>query len=232
MYQHISKYYNQIFPKNEKLHQFVLNYAKKNANAIDLGCGTGRLVHDLFLYPMNVLGIDLDHSMIDFAKNTYPDSMFKSIDMIGALKDEQMYQLMTCIGNTLPHLNQIEINNFFSLVKKRLSKDGFLIIQLLNYDLILRKKPSELPIIKNDEFIFKRLYHYDEKHILFQTVLETSFGTTEDTNTLYPYRKKDLIRMFDLHGFTYEFYDEKLEVIKDLDHTHYTIVLRHKKDEN
>jgi glycine/sarcosine N-methyltransferase len=232
MYHNISDYYNQIFPKNQKLHDFILKYAKKDKHAIDLGSGTGRLVFDISLAQMNVLGIDLDDSMILYAKNKYPNLTFMTIDMIEALRNHQRYHLMTCIGNTLPHLDQNQIHTFFKRAKQSLNHDGVLIIQLLNYDLIMTELPKELPLIKTEEFTFVRKYEYFEDYIDFQTELHAKEGIKKESNRIYPYKIKDLVQLFESYQFSYEIYNEKLEVIKDKNHTHYTIILRHQKDGN
>jgi glycine/sarcosine N-methyltransferase len=232
MYRHISSFYNQIFPKNQKLHDFILKYAHKDQKAIDLGTGTGRLIFDMDQKGISAFGIDLDDSMIDYAKLSYPSLNFMTLDMIGALEKKDTYHLITCVGNTLPHLDKNQLKIFFKLAKLRLDQDGVLIIQLLNYDWILRELPETLPIIQNEHFTFIRKYQYMDGYIKFITEFHTEEGVDFDTNIIYPYRIRDLITEFDSNTFSYEIYNEKLEFIKDQNHTHYTILLRHQKNES
>src|SRR5690606_37531159 len=130
MYHHLSEFYNDIFPLDPALKGFIKGFIKGGEQAIDLGSGTGRLtklIHDL---NMNVKGIDLDEGMVDTAKKNFPELDFKVADMVEVLKDNQQYELITCFGNTLVHLNKNQLMSFFTEVKKKLSPKGYLIVQL------------------------------------------------------------------------------------------------------
>ena len=79
MYNHFSHYYNLIFPEDPKIKDFIKAYAKPYQQALDLGCGTGRLTYQIHENKMDVKGIDLDESMIEVAKKTIPILILKSV---------------------------------------------------------------------------------------------------------------------------------------------------------
>jgi len=64
MYDLLSKYYDRLFKFNPAFKTFLFPYATKKGEALDLGCGTGRLTHLISTLDMQVKGIDLDPFMI------------------------------------------------------------------------------------------------------------------------------------------------------------------------
>ncbi|MCR3906651.1 MAG: class I SAM-dependent methyltransferase [Tenericutes bacterium] len=225
MYHHLSQFYDQLFPWNSKIEDLIKPYVIKSGHAIDLGCGTGRLTNLLNQLGMNVIGIDLDQEMIEVAGNKYPHITFLNDDMVHSLKRPITYDLMTCFGNTLPHLSIEELKMFFMLVGQRLTNSGVLIVQLLNYKKILSEKPEHLKEIKNDQVNFIRLYTYHQDHILFKTILKTNNKETVGTTKLYPYQKEDLEKVIDHVGLTSQaFGDFSLKPFEEQDYYLYLII--------
>jgi 2-polyprenyl-3-methyl-5-hydroxy-6-metoxy-1,4-benzoquinol methylase len=111
MYDLLSKYYDRLFKFNPKLKSFLFPYATKNGEALDLGCGTGRLTQVIASLDMKVKGIDLDPFMIHEAKKKYPELSFSTEDMIDFVKHpSETYDLITCFGNTIVHLDEKTLN--------------------------------------------------------------------------------------------------------------------------
>jgi 2-polyprenyl-3-methyl-5-hydroxy-6-metoxy-1,4-benzoquinol methylase len=206
MYQHLSQYYNLLFPIPEKLHSFLKPYITPFKHAIDLGCGTGRLVNMLSQYDMHASGIDLDEHMISYARMCYPHLKFRIQNMLD-VSESKKYHLMTCFGNTLVHLNEQELISFMKKMKLVLHKEGYLIIQLLNYHRILESKPPTLKLIAYEDITLQREYTYLEKEILFKAILTTKIGEQFETSTnLYPYDSSDLVNILDQIGLQYHLY--------------------------
>lgn len=70
-------------------HKFVSNFGEdlvsflnpqKGEHILDVGCGTGDLAHDISKSGATVTGIDAAHSMIEAAKEKYPDIHFSVQD--------------------------------------------------------------------------------------------------------------------------------------------------------
>jgi glycine/sarcosine N-methyltransferase len=206
MYQYLSQYYNVLFPIPDKLKPFIKPYITPFKHAIDLGCGTGRFVNMISEFDMQASGIDLDEHMIAYAKMCYPTLKFKVQNMID-LSENKKYHLITCFGNTIVHLKEIQVLNFFAKMKTVLHKNGFLIIQLLNYRRILENKPTELKTIIYEHVTLYREYEYFEDKILFKAILHTNVGEKYESQTiLYPYLPEDFTRILNEIGLQYHLY--------------------------
>jgi glycine/sarcosine N-methyltransferase len=204
MYENLATIYDQLFPFNhEAIKQFLKPYLKSSGTAIDLGSGTGRLTHLIAHVPMEVIGIDLSQSMVAYAKKKYPELQFLYEDMISYLKNnEHLYDLMTCFGNTLVHLKPHQLNLLFKYAFLRLKHQGHLVIQLLNYDRILRDKPSHLKKLIFGQNSLQRHYTYLNDTIVFETILTKGDQTfTLGNQTLFPHRSAWLIEQAKAIGF-------------------------------
>ena len=191
MYNHLAHHYDAFFPIDQHVKTFIEGVIQKEGYALDLGCGTGRVAQIIHEFGMEVTGIDLDETMIEVARKRHPEIKFEVKNMLYAFEHES-YDLVTCFGNTLPHLDESSLNLFFETVSKHLSRSGVLIIQMLNYDLIMKNKPSSLRRIEQDGIVFERNYTYQDRHILFHTRLIDHGIIQEGTNILFPHLKSTL----------------------------------------
>jgi len=192
MYEHFVNYYNEIFSFDEDLREKLRPFIKQDGKAVDLGCGTGRLVSLINDLGMPCEGVDLDFGMIQKAKFDYPDYTFIEDSMVHFVDVNTDYDLILCFGNTLPHLTPLELSQFFKSLKKAIKPDGTAIIQLLNYHHILKKRPNQLKTLTFSHGSFERHYTYHDDFITFKTVLNADNQVTEGSTTLYPYQKKFL----------------------------------------
>lgn len=206
MYQHFAKYYDQIFPFKEETKIQLKRWIKKDGKAVDLGCATGHLVGYLNQQDMQASGVDIDEAMIDMAKKNYPSLPFVLSDMVKYLHQQKEMDLLTCLGNTLPHLDLQPLKSFIHHAYHALSKKGVMIIQLLNYDKIMNELPSHLPDIITPDLSFQRNYMYHHNHIVFETKIHINNQTTSGSTMLYPYKKEELKILFENQGFHAECY--------------------------
>ncbi len=227
MYQHFAIYYDQIFPVNQVSFEQLKRWMIKGKRAIDLGCATGHLVHFMHEQEMRVTGIDLDSKMIEVAQSNYPSLTYIEMDMVDYLAGQKDIHLITCLGNTIPHLNKDQIHRFFEEVSKALASDGLLIIQLLNYDKILRDLPDNLPVIERGEIIFHRHYQYFQEYLIFKTKLNIGQHETEGSTILYPYRKDELVKIIQGHGLKAACYQNLSLEPWSLESSHQTWLITH-----
>lgn len=227
MYHHFVHMYNQIFPFDSKMSDHLTPFIIKDGKAIDLGCGTGRMVQLLDALQMKSSGVDIDEHMIKKAQTDFPNLEFYNQSMVDYLKESDTYDLLLCLGNTLPHLNEEELDMFFSLIKKKLTKRGTCIIQMLNYDKILKDKPETLKPIIFKDIKFYRHYTYFDNTITFKTQLWVNDELSEGSTTLYPYRRKDLVKVLDKYRFSYQFLSSLGSKEDDINESHLTLIITH-----
>ena len=212
-YQSISQYYDYVFPLNEKQVSFIkqsLNNETEGKVLLDIGCSTGSLCVALSELRLKTLGIDLDPEMIRLSKlkDNNRSTDFRVMDMI--MIDEEFkgrsFDIISCFGNTLVHLTDIElISKFLIKCKSLLKPGGKLLIQILNYNYILDNQIFELPLIDNNTIRFKRSYFWNDTYNLlnFKTILtvkENSYNI-ENTIPLMPLRKEEIDTILKEAGF-------------------------------
>jgi len=192
-----SAYYNTIFPFNEGKEAFFRYIIDKYKpiSALDLGCATGELSTFLNSNGCNTIGVDLSPDLISLAKKNPGDYILADINKYLENKTKQKYDLIVCIGNTLPHLEPNELRRFAKEISNWLNQDGLLIIQTVNYYNILRHKPTGLPTIENTEagVKFTRLYSYNpDASIAFTAMLDSPQGRAQSTVSLWPFTPTEL----------------------------------------
>tara|TARA_X000000368_G_scaffold173825_1_gene137050 strand:+ start:7655 stop:8704 length:1050 start_codon:yes stop_codon:yes gene_type:complete len=131
-----SKYYDAIH-LNKKRNEYELEQIKKLSNKkttdkiLDIGCGTGYTVNIFNDLNYNIEGLDLSEDMISKAQSNYPKCKFILGDILTSnFLDFDAYSHILCLGKTIYEIK--EKNIFFENCSSILSKDGFLIIHLVD----------------------------------------------------------------------------------------------------
>ena len=166
-YESIAKVYDYIFPKNRKQLEFVESIKKisNEEKILDIGCATGNLTELLGEKTRNIVGIDLDKELLKEAKEKHPNLNFENMNMlkINEKFEENSFDRVVSFGNTLVHLDsREEVEEFFQMVYKNLKFNGFLIVQIINYNRVIEKNIKNLPTIDNEKVKFVRDYEYDK----------------------------------------------------------------------
>ncbi|MCC5910818.1 MAG: class I SAM-dependent methyltransferase [Clostridiaceae bacterium] len=210
-YSEFSKYYDVVFPTGKAQLNFIQkNTPQKNATILDIACGTGNYAIALAEKGLNVSAIDLDEEMINEVKekaklkntqiNTYVGNMMR----LNEYFKENTFDTAFCIGNSLVHLTDLvdmqeTLDRIYDIVKF----NGRLIIQIINYDRILKDKIDHLPTIESKEegVKFIRNYQYDEEQHLInfntELVVEKEGKKESYTNSvpLYPLKSQELVNL-------------------------------------
>lgn len=198
-YEALSMVYDKVFPYNENVLKFIENKTDKNSILVDLACGSGNYDIELCKIGYKVHGIDLDESMIGSAIKKYEDENlnFTCDDMTKIQKyhDKNSVGTIICIGNSLVHLNsKKEIETFIAKCYEVLKPNGKLIVQIINYDNVIKNNIKNLPLIENEEVKFVRNYDYDKENdiINFNTELTINKDVYESSIPLKPIFKNEL----------------------------------------
>jgi len=213
-YSSVTGYFDEIFPLNPLQLKFIRTElgSLDELYFLDIGCSTGKLANELCSLGALGVGIDLNEDMIMEARHKYSSAFlnFRKMNMlhIDRAFPDNYFDTVICFGNTLVHLDSItEVRTFLSHTAKLLKPGGKLLLQILNYDYVLDKKVSELPLIETGRLQFTRHYTLPngaQQKIEFKTVLTDKFSSEvlENSVSLLPVRKKELERILWMAGFS------------------------------
>lgn len=100
----------------------------KNSSILELGCGTGDLLHNL--RPKRGVGIDFSDKMLQIAKTRYADLEFRHADMETLEYWEETFDFVI-LSDTIGHLWDVE--GFFRKMRKFCTADSRIIISYHNF---------------------------------------------------------------------------------------------------
>ena len=182
---------------------------------LDVACGSGGYSEALAKSGYSIVSIDLDDKMVEMAGvkavNGQLDMEVLRCDM-GDI-DETVsgsFDCIFCIGNSLVHLGSIEeIKDSLVQMHTKLLAGGRLLLQIINFDRILKYGISSLPEIVVSEIGLKfvRNYRRDEvsNKIHFDTTLTvkgiSGFEKYENSVDLLPLTSMELIQLMKEAGF-------------------------------
>ena len=230
-YTSIAPYYDLLFPFDLTQMKFLEAVVDPQLNGIsgirdgfqpvsrrsflDVGCGSGTILSEFTDRFNKLVGIDLDSELLKLAaKKMFPGEEKKvelfDEDMMEmeTLLRQDTFSLITCLGNTIPHLTgSDQIPRFFKMIYDRLETQGVFVFQTINYDRILDADLRGLPTIQTGEVTFERYYSSPKKNGLidFVTILSNAENEKELTNSveLYPVRKVQIEKHLQTANFTY-----------------------------
>ncbi|PKL08597.1 MAG: hypothetical protein CVV51_08120 [Spirochaetae bacterium HGW-Spirochaetae-7] len=217
LYESLARAYDGLFPPAEAARSFLGAPAASGAGkpasrfAADLGCATGAHVAMLARLGWQALGLDPSESMIRAARERHGGLAGASFAIGGMLDVDRRapdggYGLVLCIGNTLPHLGgRDELGAFFGKAASVMAPGGRLVLQVLNYESILRRRPASMPDIHADGWTFRRSYRYRNDGLLdFLTELSSADETLSDGTALMPFTVGDILSASGARGFSAE----------------------------
>jgi len=194
-YKMLAEYYDEIFPLNKNLVSMIKELTPEGGRILDVGCATGALVEELANCGYDAEGLEYVPELIKHkGKITVGD-------MHNLPFGDSEFDVLVCTGNTLAHVSGLkdaeQVLKEFSRVMK---KDGRVIIQILNYDMILRNRPASLPVIQTERVTFERFYEYEEGCIKFSGVLKLCENNVNSSVSLYPLTNSELDKVAYLSG--------------------------------
>ena len=208
-YTALSIYYDEIFAVSQSDMEFINSCIPPDGRILDVGCGTGNKTV-LLKNTASVTAIDLDAGMIEYARkhHAYPHIRYHQMDMRHIAeqfgdRSADSFDAVLCLGNTLVHLPDNELDSFLHAVKAVIRDGGSSVIQILNYDRILDNSISQLPMIETEHTTFTRCYRWMNKEMHFRTsiTLRATGESLENDIVLYPLRTKRLEELLRTAGF-------------------------------
>jgi len=213
-YTDISLVYDDLFPVSPEQRALFVSLMDDGGvrSVVDCGCGTGSQLQPFAVAGLSCFGYEPDPSLVAIARRklaAYPKTRVETGsfgDMPGNVPFPS--DLLMCLGNSLVHVPQDEASRFFVDAAAALSRSGTLLLQILNYERLLREGVTELPMIRASEGTveFRRKYEWEgDRKVLFRTSLRVA-GEDEpriarNEIPLYPVYAEELWGMLSNAGF-------------------------------
>ena len=229
LYEDLASAYDALFPQNPAATAFILGLAGHGHSrhgeirrVLDLGCATGSQLLDLAASGWEAHGLEPSLPMLETARAKAElaelDVDFREGGMLDAASifPAGHFDLVLCLGNTLPHLgSREELGALAADLASLLAPGGFIILQLLNYELVLEKLAREdyvFPPLEAAGMTFLRRYETaggkpegkdgSPLRIAFRTGIQRDGGqAVEDLTLLTPFRPRELAGTLETRGF-------------------------------
>ena len=207
MYKNLAPLYSLFFPLPPGRVEWLRNLCPTSQSWLDVGCSTAQLVEKLNNLEITSIGCDLDSNSLILAKHRVPTAhlVCSHLSALG-FSPKFKFDTISCLGNTLAHLESIEaIDLAFSQIASLLSTGGIFILQIVNFnhpEINLKK----FPLLEKVPFSFERKYEWKEEKLYFLTrLVQTTSGERtilqESVKILYPLKVQELETLFAKNQF-------------------------------
>jgi SAM-dependent methyltransferase len=184
---------NAALKRNRSLfRQMALDAAAKGL-AIDLGCGTGFQSIPLAEFGYSVLAIDSCAVLLSQLRERASSLPIRTIhdDLLNFTRHiSDQAQLVTCMGDTLTHLDSLDaVHNLISEVSRELVEGGMLVLTFRDYVSVeLRGHQRFIPVRSDDTRILTCFLEYHQEFVEVYDLLYHKVGT-QWTLSASSYRK-------------------------------------------
>lgn len=206
-YQELSRYYDEVFSVDAAEMRFINSLLPAKGTLLDIGCATGNKTVLASEHVAKVEAFDLDEEMIERAKQAHSrDNIHYTVaDMLELARvfSGRRFDAILCLGNTLVHALPPATGHLLRAVAGLLSEEGCYIVQILNYDRIVREQIKALPVIDAKHVRFIRNYEWKNEEMHFVTALEikASGQILHNDIVLYPLLQQELTDLLHQAGF-------------------------------
>ena len=135
----LAECWEELFPLRPARLERALELAPPGARTLDAGCATGSLPRALAARGRLAHGLDLEPAFLAVARRKAREETVDVAWHEAGLLDladaagEARFQLITCLGQTLPHLlDEADWSAFFTQARALLAPRGHLVIQVVN----------------------------------------------------------------------------------------------------
>lgn len=182
----------------------------KPSKILEFGVGTGTVAVGLSLKGYDVTGIDISEDMLRKARKKARDysatTRFIRDDIVRVDVGRQ-FDLLLCLGNTLPIIRRSnDSRRLFRNCARHLKPGGSLIFQILNYDRILKLRPTTFATDITEGLIRVKQYRYRNDLIDFVvSLIDTSKippKTTISRGLIRPWTRREISDELKEAGFS------------------------------
>lgn len=219
-------------------------FAEGNAGKVlDAACGTGHHAILFASWGIKVSGIDDSGDMINKARKSAVEAGWDIDFRTGGFKDiglefTEEFDVVTCIGNSLPHIKLREsLTQAFSSFYNSLKPGGLLVIQMRNYQRVIAREEKFMPlntrIDDGKEFLYLRITEPGTDFVTFNIVVfmkdeAGNWSYRVETEKLKPWIARDIEDSLNKTGFCIEgmYGDYGFAGFNSLDSTDLVIIAR------
>lgn len=239
-YNSFAENYNSMIPLKKQV-ESKTNFFKRfiyddTKSAVDLGAGSGADSIALAKFGLNVTAFEPSLRMVKQAKQNFTNQNVK-VDIhkkrIMEIDNSfhNSFDLVVSLGNTFANINKEEIEGSVVKVLDLLKENGKAIIQILNYDKVLKEKERIVNITESTEKQFIRFYDFCGEKVHFNLL---SFYKNDLSNRklitteIFPYTKTYMEGLFQKsENVKIEFYgDMKMSEFNPFSSNNLIIVVR------
>ena len=180
--------------------------------ALDLGCGTG--TDSIALSKIGLKVDAVDHSkemLVEAIKNSKifdTKINFIHTGLTEFTTRNKTYDIIVSLGNTIANLNGKELKYLFIKLFEYLSKNGKIVIQIINYTKLPSSGIYILNTFENDSVSILRKYNIKPKSIDFiiDKIDKGNNKRSQIITKLYPHSEDDFKRLANETGFKMKSY--------------------------
>jgi ubiquinone/menaquinone biosynthesis C-methylase UbiE len=177
--------------------------------AADLGCGSGLDSIALAKLSLTVTGFDISEQMIVRAiENSNRLGADVSFYAYAASKIpasfNTSFNFALSLGNAFANINPRALTASLKKMYALLKPGGHILIQILNYDRILKKGERIVGITEKENCTFVRFYDFGKEKTFFNILKIARGEKTEHsllTTEIFPYKKREMAELIKLAGF-------------------------------
>jgi len=213
-YDEISVFYDEMINFDNSLTErtdfFKTFLASKNiSTAADVGCGSGLDSIALASLGCQVTGFDSSPVMIkkagENASGKSANIKFLCCPAAGIPPEfDTHFDIVVSLGNSIANIPPASIRQTLSRFMDILKPGGILLLQILNYDKILKEKRVIINVKNKENNLIVRFYDYTEDYIVFNILRTNSLKPEKGKiykTILYPYTSKSLLTSLTDAGF-------------------------------
>jgi glycine/sarcosine N-methyltransferase/sarcosine/dimethylglycine N-methyltransferase len=209
-------------PFLQKYLQQIEARLERRARILDAACGSGMHAIELAKQGFRASGTDLSQKMIGKAMENartagvevnFRESSFGNLQADLLDQPEFPYDMITCLGNALPHLLSTElIQTTLWDMANCLNPGGTLLFQNRNFDAVLARKERWIQpqgrCEGNKEWVFLRFYDFDHDGLLTFNIMrlvredQGNWQQRISSTRLYPLKRDVLTGLLEDSGFS------------------------------
>ena len=189
--------YDRLFPVTDQQRRFLVELVedRRIRRVLDVACGSGEQAGVFRALGLDVSALENDEKMLGLVRGKDPaiDVRLGSMECVAELF-EPGFDLVLCIGNSLPHLADLDaVSRTLDGMRSLLNVGGTLLVSIVNFDRVMRDRIDALPVKRVTDasgrpMTFERFYDLSglPERVIFRMKLSVGEETHTASVTLIP----------------------------------------------